>query len=137
LDERHYKAEADGRYVATTRQVFQVLSQNVVRGMSERGFSYDGKHQALTLNWVRVLKPTGEVVSEKAAQEQDADMPAQLSNPIYHDGKTKRISLSGVAAGTIIDMSWSLEEKGPYRTGDFQFGWTVANQYPMVRTQFI
>ena len=77
LDDSENRLEADGKSVRRTRQVYQVLDQQVVRGLSERAFSYARSHQSLTLDWIRVLKPSGEVVSNKPAQEQETDVAAQ------------------------------------------------------------
>src|SRR6187402_2143401 len=67
LDEGYNRLEADGRSVRRIRQVYQVLDQSVVRALSERAFSYEKSRQALTVDWIRVLKPSGEVLSDKPA----------------------------------------------------------------------
>lgn len=137
LDESYNKVEADGRSSKRSRQVFQVLDQNVVRGLSERAFGYAKSHQTLTIDWIRVLKPNGEVVSDKPSQEQESDVAAQLSNPVYQEQKVRRVSLSGIAVGTILDVQFTVEEKGPYRPGDFLVGFTVNNQIPIVRSRLV
>jgi len=136
LDDSQNRVEADGKSVRRTRQVFQVLDAQVVRGLSERAFSYARSHQSLTLDWIRVLKPSGEVISDKPAQEQETDVAAQMANPIYQEQRLRRVSLSGVAVGTILDIQYTIEERGPYRAGDFLLGWNVNNQVPIVRSRF-
>lgn len=137
LDESYNRVESDGRSIKRSRQVFQVLDQTVVRGLSERALGYAKSHQALTVDWVRVIKPTGEVVSDKPAQEQESDVPAPMSNPVYQEQRLRRLSLSGVAVGTILDLQFTIEEKGPYRAGDFLVGWNVNNQVPIVRSRLV
>ncbi len=137
LDEAYNRIERDGRSVRRTRQVYQVLDQQVVRGFSERAFTYARSHQSLTVDWIRVLKPTGEVLSDKPAQEQESDVTAPMSNPIYQEQRVRRVSLSGVAVGTILDVQFTVEERGPYRAGDFLLGWNVNNPLPIVRSRFI
>ena len=136
LDEGYNRIEPDGRSIRRTRQVYQILDQTVVRGLSERAFGYAKTHQSLTVDWIRVLKPTGEVVSDKPAQEQESDVTAQLSNPVYQEQRIRRVSLSGVAVGMILDIQSTLEEKAPYRNGDFLLGWNVNNQVPVARSRF-
>ncbi|MBL0169604.1 MAG: DUF3857 domain-containing transglutaminase family protein [Gemmatimonadaceae bacterium] len=136
LDESDNRIEADGRSVKRSRQVFQILDEGVVRGMSERAFGYAKSHQTLTIDWIRVLRTTGEVLSDRPAQEQESDVTAQLANPIYQEQKIRRVSLSGVAVGTILDVQFTLEEKSPYRPGDFLLGWNVNNQVPIARSVF-
>jgi Domain of Unknown Function with PDB structure (DUF3857)/Transglutaminase-like superfamily len=136
LDESHNRIERDGRSVRRTRQVYQVLDQQVVRAFSERAFSYARSHQSLRVDWIRVLNPGGEVLSDKAGQEQESDVTAQLSNPIYQEQRVRRVSLSGVAVGTILDVQFTVEERAPYRAGDFLLGWSVNNQLPIIRSRF-
>lgn len=136
LDEGDNRVEPDGRSVRRTRQVYQVLDQQIVRALSERAFSYQKSHQSLTVDWIRVLRPNGDVLSNKPSQEQESDVMAQLSNPIYQEQKVRRVSLSGVAVGTILDVQFTVEERGPYRTGDFLFTWNVNNQLPIIRSRF-
>lgn len=137
LDEQENRIEPDGRSVRRSRQVLQVLDQSVVRGMSERAFGFSKSHQSLTIDWIRVLKPTGEVVSNKAAQEQESDVPAPMANPVYQEQRLRRVSLAGVAVGTIVDIQQTNEERGPYRAGDFLTGFAVNGGLPVVRSRFV
>lgn len=137
LDESHSRIERDGRMVRRSRQVIQVLDANVVRGMSERAFAYAKSHQALTLDWIRVLRLSGEVVSDKPAQEQETDVTAGLQNPIYQEQRVRRVSLTGVAVGTVLDVQFVIEEKQPYRAGDFLLGWNVNQPIPVARSRFV
>ena len=63
-------------------------------------------------------------------------MPAAMSNPIYQEQRVKRVSLSGVAVGTILDVQFTLDENAPYRAGDFLLGWNVNGQTPVARSLF-
>ena len=136
LDEGSYRVEPDGRGVMRTRQVVQVLSAGAVGGLAERAFGYAKAHQTLTVHWVRVLKPNGDVVSDKAAQEQESDIPAAMANPVYQDQRVRRLSLAGIAVGTIVDIAWSLEESAPPRAGDFFLRRTLNSTTPTVQSRF-
>ncbi|MEP6835081.1 MAG: DUF3857 domain-containing protein [Gemmatimonas sp.] len=137
LDELVFKVEADGRNTRRYRLVMQMLTDAAARAKAEQSFGYSPSHQAFALNWVRVLKPSGEVLSDKPAQEQDADIPAAMQNPVYQDQKIHRLSLSGLTAGTILDMSWSVEEKAPYRAGDFYDVRFVNSPLDIVRFRYV
>ena len=125
LDDGVVRYEADGTGTSTYRQVAQILSVDAVEDYAEHEFSYAPAHQRLTVNWIRVVRPDGSVVSEVPSQTQDADIPAALSNPVYTDAKVRRYSLSGVAPGTIVDWSYTLEELKPFLPGDFAASWSV------------
>src|SRR5919201_3256620 len=65
LDDGVVRFEADGRGTRTYRQVIQILNQDGAEAWGEQSFSYSGGSEKLTVNWIRVLKPNGEVISEK------------------------------------------------------------------------
>ena len=125
LDDGVVRFEADGTGTRTYRQVAQILSADAVEDYAEHEFSYAPAHQVLTVNWIRVVRPDGTVVSEAPGQVQDSDIPATLVDPVYSDTKVRRYSLSGVAPGTIVDWSYTLQELKPFLPGDFAASWSV------------
>jgi transglutaminase-like putative cysteine protease len=136
LDERRYRVEADGRSATTLRQVVQVLDANAARGAAERAIGYHGGMQELTLHWVRVLRPNGEVLSDSVAQSQDAEVPVSMSAPIYTGQRLRRLSLAGVSAGVIIDMSYTITQRTPPRPGDVFARWTQSGPAPVRQSIF-
>ena len=125
LDDGVLRYGADGTGTRTYRQVTQILSPDAVDDYAEHEFSYAPGHQRLTINWIRVLRLDGSVVSETPSQVQDADIPASLTDPVYTDTKIRRYSLSGVAPGTIVDWSYTVEEIRPFLPGDFFASWSI------------
>jgi transglutaminase-like putative cysteine protease len=121
LQESSFRVEADGRWQQRNRRVVQVIDESAARGLAEQAFAFASSHQTLTIEWVRVLRTSGVVVSDKPAQMQDADVPAAMANPIYQDQRVRRLSLAGVTAGTVVDIAWTVKESGPPRPGDFLF----------------
>src|SRR3954469_518284 len=127
LDDAAVRYELDGTGVERYRQVIQILKTEAVEGYAEHEFSYSPAHQRLTVNWIRVVRPDGTLVSEAPSQAQDADVPASLTDTVYGDTKIRRYSLSGVAPGTIVDWSYTLEEVKPFLPGDFLHSWTIQS----------
>jgi hypothetical protein len=137
LDEGVYKVEPDGRTSRTTRQVVQILKPEGANGYRERQFSWNPDHDKLTLNWMRVVKPNGEVISDHPEQIQDSDVPAALGVPMYTATKVRRISLSGLDAGTILDFSVTTESDAPMMPGEFMFPWRVMTPVPVMRSNLV
>src|SRR3954451_3592867 len=125
LDDAAVRYELDGTGVESYRQVVQVLKPEPVEGYAEHEFSYSPAHQRLTVNWIRVVRPDGTLVSEPLSQVQDADIRGSLTDSVYGDSKIRRYSLSGVAPGTIVDWSYTVEELKPFLPGDFLQRWTI------------
>jgi len=137
LDDGVLRLDADGRGTRTFRQIVQVLKPDVVEQLSEQAFSYAPQHQRFTLNWIRVVKPDGTVISSEPAHVQESDVPADLGDPVYSDSKVVRVSLAGVAPGTIIDWSATTEELKPFLPGDFLEHWSVNSGSAVIRSRYI
>jgi transglutaminase-like putative cysteine protease len=114
-----------------------VLTEEAVDNFAEQSFSYSPDREKLTVNWIRVLKASGEVISSKPALEQKSDVPASMSNPVYQERKVVRYSLTGVAPGTIVDYSYTKERLKPYLTGDFYEGWSVTTGRTTRRSRYV
>ncbi|MGH7663591.1 MAG: DUF3857 domain-containing transglutaminase family protein [Gemmatimonadaceae bacterium] len=137
LDDGVVRYEADGTGTQTFRQVVQILKEDAVDGFEEHSFSWAPGHQNLTVNWIRVVKPDGEVISVEPSQLQDSDIPATMGNPVYSDRKVRRASLTGVAVGTIVDFSYTTEELKPFLSGDFFQPWAITMGIPARRSRLI
>ncbi len=137
LDDGVLRLEADGRGATTYRQIVQILRPEAVDGYSEQQFSYAPKHQRFTLNWIHVVKPDGTVISSAPSHIQESDVPAQFGDPTYSDQKVVRVSVTGVAPGTIVDFSYTIEELKPFLPGDFFAGWNVSSGTRVQRSRYI
>ena len=137
LDDGVVRREADGTGTRTFRQVIQVLKPAAATRLQEQSFSWSPSHQKLTVNWVRVVKPDGTIVSMAPAQVQESDVPAARNTPVYTDQRVRRMSLSGVEPGTLVDISWTVEETKPFMPRDFFEGWRVSTGGYVARSRFI
>ncbi len=114
------RVEADGSVVKTFRRVLQVLTEAGASRLREQQFGYVPGHQGFAVHWLRVVRSDGTVVSPGPTQVQESDVPAPVStSPIYSDQKVIRMSLSGVTAGTILDVEFELTERKPALKDDF------------------
>ncbi len=131
LDALDAHVEPDGTGTRTVRNVVQVLQQNAVNTVAERRFSWQPGRQDLRVDWVRVLRPDGTVISDKPSTDQSSDATAGMQNPIYLDSRTRRLSLSGVAPNTIVDVQYTVVDSLPWRNGDFLIGWRFSPVTPL------
>jgi transglutaminase-like putative cysteine protease len=137
LDDGVVRVERDGRMTTTYRQVVQILRERAVAGHREQEYGYDADRQKFRLNWARVVTPDGKVVSDKPAQMQESDVPAAMDVPMYQHAKVVRASLSGVAVGTLVDISYSIETRTTDRLGDFFTSWGVTAGTTVRRSRFL
>jgi transglutaminase-like putative cysteine protease len=137
LDDGVVRYESDGRGTATYRQVIQILKEDASDNWAEQSFSYNPEREKLTVNWIRVVKPNGEVIAAKPAIEQESDVAASTVNPVYEKRKVLRYSLTGVAPGTLVDWSYTRERLQPYLPGDFSDSWSVTTGRTTRRSRYL
>ena len=126
LDDGIVSFEADGSGSRTYRQVVQILTPEAAERWGEQSFGYSTDKEKFTLNWARVVRTDGSIVSEKPVHEQESLAPVAMEAPVYSDEKLHRISLGGVAPGTIVDYSYTVQTLKPVIPGDFFTSWSVT-----------
>ena len=137
LDDGVVRIESDGRVTETYRQVIQVLTEDAVTNEQEWSFSWHPGHEQFHLNWIKVVKPDGTVISSGPAHQQETDVPAEMGDPVYSDTHQLRVSLSGVAVGTLVDYSYTTEDVKPILPGDFFLSWAIANARTTARSRYV
>jgi cellulose synthase operon protein C len=137
LDDGVVKVDRDGRATTTYRQVVQILRDRAVASHREQEWGYDADRQHFRLNWARVVTPAGKVLSDKPSQMQESDVPAGMDVPMYQHAKVVRASLSGVAVGTLVDVSYTIDTRSVDRAGDYFNSWRVSAGSLVRRSRFI
>ncbi len=137
LDDGVVRLEADGRGTNTYRQVVQILTREAAAEWGERSFSYVSGRERLTLNWVRVVRPSGEVISAQPSHEQESVAPVAQQAPVYSDVRVRRISIGGIAPGTLLDYSYTVETLKPVMPGDFENSWRITTGRLTRRSRYI
>jgi len=137
LDDGVVRFEADGRAVTTYRQVIQVFTREAAEQWGEMSFSYEPGRERLTVNWVRVLGTDGHVISTQPAHEQESRAQVAMSAPVYTNRMVHRLSLGGVAPGTIVDYSYTTEVLDPFAPGDYHASWSVTTGRLTRRSRYV
>ncbi len=137
LDDGVIRLDADGRGTSTYRMVTQLLRPDDLDDYREMRFSWAPQHQRFTLNWVKVVRPDGTIISSEPSHRQESDVPAKLGDPVYSDTRVLRISLSGVEVGTIVDYSYTVEELKPFLEGDDFHSWSISTGQTVRRSRYI
>ncbi len=137
FDDGVLRFESDGRARRTYRQVVQILTQQSAAQWGDATFPYSSERQRLTINWIRVLRPDGTVISAKPAHEQESIAPVAQDAPVYSDTRVRQVTLSGVAANTILDYSYTVEDKKPLIPGDFYSTWRLNTGHVTRRSRFV
>lgn len=137
FDDGVVRLEPDGRAVRTYRQVVQILREDAVEAYQEHSLSWVPGRQQITVNWFKVIGADGKVISDAPAQTQDSDVPARMVDPVYSDSRIRRLSLAGVAVGTIVDYSYTLEDTLPFPPRDHYGSWAISMGATVRRSRLI
>lgn len=137
LDDGIVQFEADGRGSRTYRQVIQILTPEAAENWAEQTFSYLERRERLRVNWIRVVRPDGTVISDGPSHEQESAAPVPEAYPVYTDLMVRRASLGGVAPGTLVDFSYTTETLDPMLTGDWSTAWRVTTGRLVRRSRLI
>ena len=90
--------------------IVQILTREGAERWGEQTFGYTGGDERLTINWIKVVRPDGTVISDKPTHEQESLAPVALEAPVYSDAKVRRVSIGGVAPGTLLSPELLLHE---------------------------
>lgn len=137
LDDGVLVYEADGSGRATYHQVIQILTQDAAEIWAEQTFSYQQGRERLTVERIRVVRPDGTLISEGPAHEQESVSPAPEMYPVYTDRIVKRISIGGLAPGTLLDIRHTTETLEPWMPGQFSSAWLVNPAAPVLRSRLV
>ncbi|HEX4573659.1 MAG TPA: DUF3857 and transglutaminase domain-containing protein [Gemmatimonadales bacterium] len=137
LDDGVVRLEPDGRGAHTYRQIVQIFTREAAEQWGEQSFSYVNGRERLTLNWVRVVRPAGEVISARPTHEQESIAPVAQEAPVYSDVRVHRVSIGGIAPGTLLDYSYTVETVKPVVRGDFERRWRVTTGRLTRRSRYI
>ena len=70
--------------------MIQILTQQSAEQWGEKTFSYTTSRQRLTVNWIRVLRLNGPVISDTPSHEQESIAPVAQEAPIYSDTRVRQ-----------------------------------------------
>jgi hypothetical protein len=137
LDDGITQIEEGGKTLFTFRQVVQILTPDGTDDWGELTFAYYPARQRFRLNWARVLSADGTVLTEGPAHQQQTSPAVEPGSPVYSDRSLVQMSLAGVAPGTIVDYSYSIETFAPRLADDVWYHWAVNSWIPTLRSRFI
>jgi tetratricopeptide (TPR) repeat protein len=95
--------EDDGTGQRETTAVIRVQSQAGVQETGQLVFGYSSATENFEVKYVRVRKPDGRVIETPASGAQDFAPDVLREAPMYSDYRQRHISVSGLAAGDVLE----------------------------------
>lgn len=127
----------DGTSVAKSAIRVKVQSQAALQafGLISRG--YPSATSTLHFDYVRAIKPDGEVI--QTPTENMLDMPAQITQqaPFYSDLKVQQVAVKGLAIGDTLDFAYTETETKPFDPGQFWFDYNFFKEGVVLDEQLV
>ena len=116
--------ENDGTGIEETEAVLKVQSQAGVKAFGQLIFGYSSATEKLDIEYVRVRKPDGQVVTTPDSTAQDFAPDVLKEAPMYSDYRQRHISVAGLAVGDTLEYRTVTHIITPLAAGNFWYDHT-------------
>ncbi|MDQ2948431.1 MAG: DUF3857 domain-containing protein, partial [Acidobacteriota bacterium] len=99
----------------------RVLSDAGVREFGVLSFSYNSGTQDLQIEYVRVRKADGSVVTTPESSAQDVSSEISRVAPMYSDSREKQLPVKALGAGDVLEYKVRFIQKKPEIAGQFWY----------------
>src|SRR3954470_22671816 len=113
----HFENDGTGRRDSTAR--IRVQSDAGVQALGQLVFGYNAANEKIEINYVRVKKSEGQVVTTGPEAVQDLSSPVQRDAPVYTDTREKHVTVPALRPGEVLEYSVSTITTTPYAPGQF------------------
>ncbi len=113
--------EADGTSRQESQAVVKVQSDAGVQQLGEQNIGYNSANQKVQIEYVRVRKADGSVVTAGADAVQDMNTSLAQEAPVYTDYRVKHVSVPGLRPGDTLEYKVVTLTETPLAPGNFWF----------------
>jgi len=113
--------ENDGTGTEETEAVIRIQSRAGVEQFGQLVFGYSAATEQLTVDYVRVRKPNGEVVTTPDSTAQDFAPDILKEAPMYSDYRQRHISVASLQPGDTIEYRTVTRIVTPLAAGNFWY----------------
>ncbi len=118
---RDFTFAADGTWVGEQSATVRVQSEAGVHEFGVLSFSYLNARQELQIEYVRVRKADGSVVTTPASDAQDISSEISRTAPMYSDSREKQLPVKALGAGDVLEYKVRFIQKTPEVEGQFWY----------------
>lgn len=117
----HVRFENDGTDVTETEAVVKIQSQAGVEEFGQLVFGYSSATEKLEIDYVRVHKPDGQVVTTPESTAQDFAPDVLKEAPMYSDYRQRHISVAALQPGDTLEYRTITRVTTPLAAGNFWY----------------
>lgn len=113
--------EADGTSRQESQAIVKVQSDAGVQQLGEQNIGYNSANQKVQIEYIRVRKADGSVVTAGTDSVQDLSTPIAREAPVYTDYRMKHVSVPGLRPGDTLEYKIVTLTETPLAPGQFWF----------------
>ncbi len=113
--------ESDGTSRREITARVRIQAEAAVQSFAVLSFSYTSSSETVDVDYVRVRKPDGSVVTTPAYNIQDMPADVTRSAPMYSDIHEKHVTVKGLAVGDVLEYHLIYRTTKPEVPGQFWF----------------
>ena len=113
--------ENDGTSVEETTAVVHIQSEAALQAYGQLVFGYSSATENLSVDYVRVRKPDGQVIETPASNAQDFAPDVLQSAPMYSDFREHHVNVVGLRPGDILEYKTTIKTFTPLAAGQFWY----------------
>lgn len=127
--------ENDGTGTLEIKVRAKVQSQVGVDKLGQLVFNYNSANERLDIVSVQVIKSDGKTIVTGPDSIQDLSAPVAIEAPMYSDARQKHVTVTGLAAGDILEYHIVNTTVKPLTPGQFWQSWHFINDAPCLDEQ--
>ena len=121
----------DGSSVRTLSITEHILSDAGVRSSGIISIPFAALTQTLTVDSVKVHKPSGEVIETPVEDAQEVPMPVTQAAPMYSDLRTKQLPVRSLSVGDTLEYRLSIKDTNGDAPGAFWYAMNFTSGVPV------
>jgi tetratricopeptide (TPR) repeat protein len=123
-----FKFENDGSGEETQYARIRIQSAQAVQAFGQLVFTYSSASDKISVDFVRVHKPDGRVVTAGADAVQDLSSPVERVAPMYSDIRQIHVTVPDLDAGDVLEYQIHSVTIHPIVPGQFFTQWNASKQ---------
>jgi tetratricopeptide (TPR) repeat protein/transglutaminase-like putative cysteine protease len=123
-----YRFEKDGTGVRTRHMRIKVQSDAGVQAWGQLVLGYNSANEKIEIDFVRVRKADGTVVSAPLDAVQDLTSPVERDAPVYTDFRQKHVTVASLRPGETLEFKFTAATHTALAPGNFWTEYDFARQ---------
>jgi hypothetical protein len=134
-DSTNIAFESDGTSTGESTARIRIQSDAGVQRYGVLTFSYENSNESMDIDYVRVRRPDGTVISTPGDNIQDMAAEIARAAPFYSDSREKHVPVKGLSVGDVLELQAHWHVAKPMAPGKFWFAYNFSHDTIILQQQ--